>query len=167
LLRGTKEKNRDFTKGISDSPRWRYGAAGRTRGIKPTMVTNPEESKKRDLVFTGRHLPYNPRLLDRARELRKNMTGAEKKLWNDYLCHCKYRVLRQRPIDHYIVDFYCSSVKLVIEIDGEQHFTEEGKCYDSERDSILSSYDLEILHVKNKEIMEHFDDVCVRIGKYF
>jgi len=72
------------------------------------------------------HLPYNTALVARAKELRKNMTLAEKKLWYSYLKNFKFKVLRQRPIDHFIVDFYCPSLKLVIEIDGDTHFTDEG-----------------------------------------
>ena len=59
------------------------------------------------------HLPYNPKLVERAKELRKNMTKAERKLWYDYLRNFKYRVHRQRPIDQFIVDFYCFELKLV------------------------------------------------------
>ena len=86
------------------------------------------------------HLPYNPNLIDRAKELRKNLTPAEKKLWYDYLRNFKYRVLRQRPIDHFIVDFYCPSLKLVIEVDGDSHFTEEAEAADRERTQQLERY---------------------------
>nr|WP_226577239.1 DUF559 domain-containing protein [Microseira wollei] len=74
-----------------------------------------------NLIDTCFHLPYNPQLVERAKELRKNMTPAEKKLWNNYLRRFQFRVLRQRPIDNFIVDFYCANLKLVIEIDGEKH----------------------------------------------
>ena len=84
------------------------------------------------------HLPYNPDLVAKARELRKNMTPAEKKLWHGYLRSFKFRVLRQRPIAFFIVDFYCAALKLVIEVDGDSHFTEAGRAYDAERTSILS-----------------------------
>ncbi|HBE56853.1 MAG TPA: endonuclease, partial [Cyanobacteria bacterium UBA11366] len=76
-----------------------------------------------NLKHSDFHLPYNPALVARAKELRKNMTPAEKKLWYGYLRTFQFRVLRQRPIDHFIVDFYCPSLKLVIEVDGESHFT--------------------------------------------
>jgi very-short-patch-repair endonuclease len=79
------------------------------------------------------YLPYNRALVSRAKELRKNMTPAEKKLWYGYLKTFKFRVLRQRPIDYFIVDFYCPSLKLAIEIDGDSHFTDEGKKYDRAR----------------------------------
>lgn len=69
------------------------------------------------------HLPYDRDLIIKAKELRQNMTVAEKKLWHEYLKIFKFRVLRQRPIDYFIVDFYCASLKLVIEVDGESHLT--------------------------------------------
>ncbi len=109
------------------------------------------------------YLPYNRELGDRARELRKNMTAAEKKLWFDYLKTFKFRVLRQRPIDHFIVDFYCATLKLVIEIDGDSHFTENGIVYDKQRTLILESYGLRILQFTNQEVFNNFTAVCQRI----
>ena len=122
--------------------------------------------ERRCLIFTGRYLPYNPRLVDRAKELRRNMTPAEKKLWYGFLRRFRYRVRPQRPIDNYIVDFYCATLKLVIEIDGEQHCTEEGKTYDEERDGILESYGLRLLRLTNNEVMEDFNAVCRRIDQF-
>jgi len=55
------------------------------------------------------------------------MTPAEKKLWYSYLRDFKFRVLRQKPINNFIVDFYCAKLKLVIEIDGDSHFTNDVK----------------------------------------
>lgn len=62
--------------------------------------------------------------------MRQNPTLAEKKLWQDCLRTFPLRVLRQRPIDRFIVDFYCATLKLVIEIDGDSHFTDTGRAYD-------------------------------------
>lgn len=70
------------------------------------------------------------------------MTPAEKKLWNNYSKTLKTRFLRQRPIDNFIVDFYCAKLRLVIEIDGETHFTDEAKTYDLQRTLILQGYKL-------------------------
>ncbi len=106
------------------------------------------------------HLPYNPKLIDRAKELRKNLTPAESKLWNGYLRNFKYKVLRQRPIDHFIVDFYCHSLKLVIEIDGEIHFTEEAEAADRERTQILESYGIKVIRFTNQEVLRDFEGVC-------
>ena len=96
------------------------------------------------------HLPYNPQLIERAKYLRKNMTLAEQKLWKNYLKNFKYRVLKQRPIDHFIVDFYCPSLKLVIEIDGDSHYTEDAIIYDQARTEKLASYGLRIIRFTNQ-----------------
>ncbi len=109
------------------------------------------------------HLPYNPVLVTRAKELRKNMTAAEKKLWYGYLRTFKFKVLRQRPIEHFIVDFYCSSLKLVIEIDGDSHFTDEGKEYDQERTQRLEGYGLRVIRFTNQQILRDFESVCEEI----
>ena len=66
---------------------------------------NKEDIKRRGLIFIGCHLPYSPCLIDRAKELRKNMTPAEKKLWFGFLRQFRYRFRSQHPIDNYIVDF--------------------------------------------------------------
>ncbi|MBX9255161.1 endonuclease domain-containing protein [Desmonostoc muscorum CCALA 125] len=109
------------------------------------------------------HLPYNPKLVERAKELRKNMTPAEKKLWYEYLRNFQYRVLRQRPINHFIVDFYCPTLQTVIEIDGHSHFTNEGQDYDLERTNILEGYGLKIIRFTNSQVLNHFDSVCEQI----
>jgi very-short-patch-repair endonuclease len=106
------------------------------------------------------YLPYDVALVPRAKELRKNMTAAEKKLWYGYLRTFRFKVLRQRPIDHFIVDFYCPSLKLVIEIDGDSHFTEDGKASDQERTQILEGYGLKVLRFTNQDVMKDFRQVC-------
>jgi very-short-patch-repair endonuclease len=118
-----------------------------------------------DLTETEFHLPYNPELIARARELRKTMTPAEKKLWYDYLKDCKFRVLRQRPIDHFIVDFYCPSLKLVIEIDGEVHFTPENQDYDQARSQRLEGYGLSVVRFTNEQVLKNFKQVCEQLNK--
>jgi very-short-patch-repair endonuclease len=125
-----------------------------------------KEIKQRGLIYKWHHLPYNPSLIPRVKELRKHMTPAEQKLWSNFLSAFPHRVLSQRPIDNYIVDFYCPFFKMVIEIDGEQHYTEEGKAYDAERDGILASYGLKVLRVKNTELIENFRVVCEKITRF-
>jgi very-short-patch-repair endonuclease len=112
---------------------------------------------------TDFHLPYNRQLTEKAKELRKNMTPAEKKLWYGYLKTFKFRVLRQGPIDNFIVDFFCAQLKLVIEVDGESHFTNEGKDYDGERTQILEGYGLKVLRFTNDEVLQDWEGVCYRI----
>jgi very-short-patch-repair endonuclease len=139
--------------------------------LPPSAASNPQQdlfevAEARDLITNGYHLPYNPDLVERARELRRNMTPAERQLW-EYLKHAPYRFLRQRPIDHFIVDFYCPALRLVIEVDGEQHYTEEGKAYDAERDTILQSYGLQVVRFHNEEVLRHFESVRQRIEAAF
>ena len=112
------------------------------------------------------HLPYNPTLLPRAKELRKNMTAAEKKLWYGYLRTLKFRVLRQRPIDYFKVDFYCPKLKLVIEIDGESHFTDEGKAYDQERTERLEGYGLKVIRFTNQEVLNNFEGIYEKLNSF-
>jgi very-short-patch-repair endonuclease len=110
------------------------------------------------------HLPYDRELVPRAKELRKSMTHAEKKIWYGYLRTFKFRVLRQRPIDHFIVDFYCPSLKLVIEIDGDSHFTDEGQAHDEERTQRLESYGLSIVRFTNQQVLREFQNVCEHLN---
>jgi very-short-patch-repair endonuclease len=120
-------------------------------------------SSNKDLIVTDFHLPYNPKLVERAKNLRKNMTPAEKKLWYSYLMDFKFRVLRQKPIDNFIVDFYCAKLKLVIEIDGDSHFTNDGQDYDQERTQILEGYGLRVMRFTNDEVLKDFAGVCQQI----
>ena len=108
----------------------------------------------------ARHLPYNRALVERARELRKNMTPAEKKLWNGCLRHMGVSVLKQRPIDNFIVDFYIPSLKLVVEVDGDSHFSAEGRARDAERTSVLEGYGLQVIRFTNREVLDGLEGVC-------
>ncbi|HEY9075003.1 MAG TPA: endonuclease domain-containing protein [Anaerolineaceae bacterium] len=73
------------------------------------------------------------------------------------------RFLRQRPIDAYIVDFYCASRKLVIEIDGDSHFQNGAQEYDQARTSVLEGYGLKVLRFTNPDVLNHFEQVCQQI----
>ena len=117
------------------------------------------------LKETDFHLPYNSALISRAKELRKNMTPAERKLWYRYLRTFEIRVLRQRPIDHFIVDFYCPSLKLVIEVDGESHYTEEGRERDRARTQQLEGYGLKVVRFTNQQVLYEFEKVCDEIQR--
>ena len=120
-------------------------------------------SNTKDWNDTDFHLPYNRQLVETAKELRKNMTPAEKRLWSGYLRTFKFRILRQKPINNFIVDFFCAQLKLVIEVDGESHFTDEGKDYDWERTQILEGYGLKVLRFTNDEVLQDWEGVCRRI----
>jgi very-short-patch-repair endonuclease len=109
------------------------------------------------------YLPYNKKLKDRAGNLRKNMTDEERKIWYCYLTKHPLRFLRQKIIDNYIADFYCSKAKLVIEIDGSQHFTEDGLEYDRIRTEVLEKHGLSVVRFTNLEIKNNFKSVCSAI----
>ena len=108
---------------------------------------------------------YNGKLVPYARELRKNATRQEKHLWYDYLCEYPVRFQRQKTIDGFIVDFYCHKARLIIEIDGSQHYSEEGMAYDKDRTAILSRYNLTVQRFSNNDIDKNFEGVCILIDK--
>ena len=111
--------------------------------------------------FTG----YNAELKDRSRQLRKNMTRQERRIWYDFLRDYPVKIYRQRSIDCFIADFYCSQARLVIEIDGGQHYTEEGLAYDKERTEALEKHGLEVIRFTNREVDQQFEGVCKRIDE--
>ena len=82
-------------------------------------------------------VPKNGDMLPRARELRREMTPQERKLWYQFLRRYPVKIYKQRIIESFIADFYCSRAQLVIELDGAQHTTEQGLLYDRERSSIF------------------------------
>ncbi len=93
------------------------------------------------------------------------MTKAEKKLWFGFLRNHRYHFYRQRPIDNYIVDFYCAPVGLIIEVDGDIHDREDVKEYDKERSDLLETYNLDVIRFKNEEIFRNFKKVCEAIDE--
>ena len=108
-------------------------------------------------------IPKNNSMLDRARELRRDMTPQERKLWYMFLRSYPVKFYKQRIIESFIVDFYCHAAKLVIEIDGSQHYEPQGQAYDEERTAILQKYGLEVLRFSNREINTDFRAVCEHI----
>jgi very-short-patch-repair endonuclease len=107
---------------------------------------------------------YNRKLKSTSRVLRNEMTRAEKKIWYEFLCELEPKCKRQRPIGNYIVVFYISKVKIIIEIDGDSHFlNEEARKKDVIRDTYLKSLGLHIMRFSNNEVYDSFDSVCERI----
>ncbi|GBD88195.1 hypothetical protein BMS3Abin03_02130 [bacterium BMS3Abin03] len=101
----------------------------------------------------------------RRKELRNNMTKAEKILW-DHLKNKKldgYKFRRQYSVDSFIIDFYCPKVKLGIEVDGKVHFTYEAKEYDENRSGFLADFGIEIIRFKNDEIHYNIEMVLNKI----
>ncbi len=100
-------------------------------------------------------IPYNPILKDRAKTLRKNMTFPEVLLWNELKQKkmCGFDFDRQRPIDQFIVDFYCKDMMLAIEVDGSSHDSEEAQLRDEIRQTRLESLGVRFLRFSNQEIL--------------
>ena len=103
---------------------------------------------------------HNKDIVPAAKMLRKNMTKEERHLWYDFLRTYPVRFSRQKVLGRYIVDFYCASAKLVIELDGSGHYTEEGKQYDEERTAFLEEYGLTVIRIPNTEINNNFRGMC-------
>lgn len=108
---------------------------------------------------------YNGKMLEAARNLRKNMTPQERHLWYDFLKSYQVKIYKQRPLSSYIVDFYCPRARLVIEIDGSQHYTVDGKEYDENRTTVLNELGLEVIRISNYDIDTNFEGVCSFIDK--
>ena len=103
---------------------------------------------------------HNSALTQNARMLRKNMTKEERHLWYDFLKNYPVRFLRQKVIDNYIVDFYCHQARLIIELDGSQHYDETGILKDKIRTEKIESRNLTVIRIPNNEISSNFYGVC-------
>ena len=108
-------------------------------------------------------IKYNGNLISKAKELRKNSTPQENHLWYDFLRTYTLKFQRQKVIGNYIVDFYCDKAKIVIEIDGSQHYEDLSKEYDAERTRDLEQIGLKVLRFSNYDINVSFYEVCERI----
>ena len=103
---------------------------------------------------------HNKQLVPLARALRKNMTKEERRLWYDFLRDYPVHFSRQKVLGRYIADFYSAEAKLIIELDGSQHYEDENIRKDARRTEFLEAYGLRIIRVANNEITENFDGVC-------
>lgn len=173
------------------TPLWQRGEKELDEEEDKYWMHHTSELQKDGLIWRGWHLPYNPALKERARDLRKNMTAAEKKLrydyftvdsqftnkipptplvkggnseWNEEWGDKRVRVLRQHPIDNFIVDFYIASAKLVIEVDGDTHDLDTLHWYDQKRTDTLQSYGLQVIRFTNDDVLNNFDEVCNSIN---
>lgn len=109
------------------------------------------------------HFLYENSLVEKAKELRRNMTPEERKLWYDYLCKLPVRFMRQRVIGHYILDFYCSKIKLDIEIDGLHHLSIIETEHDSIRTGKLNQLGITVIRFYNDQINNDFLNVCKQV----
>ena len=103
---------------------------------------------------------HNQQLVPLAKQLRKEMTKEERHLWYDFLRSCPVRFSRQKVLGKYIADFYSAEAKLVIELDGSQHYDADEMRKDAERTVFLESYGLTVIRIPNNEITGNFRGVC-------
>ena len=106
---------------------------------------------------------HNKNLTENARYMRRNMTKEEKRLWYDFLKDYPIRFLRQKVIDTYIADFYCHKARLIIELDGSQHYEENAVIKDKIRTQRIEKRDLTVIRIPNIEVNKNFDGVCLYI----
>ncbi|MCP3665578.1 MAG: endonuclease domain-containing protein [Gammaproteobacteria bacterium] len=113
-------------------------------------------------------LPYNSKLKTRSRKLRSSMTDAEIALWLKLRRKQLHglQFYRQKPLGNFIVDFYCPAAQLVIEIDGGQHYTEDGAIRDGLRDAYLESLRLRVLRFSNIDVLTNMDGVIAAIVRH-
>ena len=131
---------------------------------KASLVQREVARRSRDggIVMQRKH---NQAIVGAAKELRKNMTKEERHLWYDFLQYHPARFSRQKVLGYYIADFYSAKAKLVIELDGSQHYTADGKEYDQKRTDFLTDYDLRVIRISNTEVMKNFNGVCAYIDR--
>ena len=110
-------------------------------------------------------LSYDGRNKSFAQALRREMTKQEKRLWYDFLSDYPVRFRRQKQFGYYIVDFYCATKKLVVEIDGSQHYEPEVEEKDKVRTAYLESIGLKVMRFSNYDVDTHFDGVCATIDR--
>ena len=103
---------------------------------------------------------YNKANIPLAKELRKNMTPWERKLWYEFLRTYPIRFQRQKAIGNYIADFYCAKAQLVVELDGGGHYTPEQMNADTERTTALESMKVRVIRICNPDIDRNFRGVC-------
>ena len=106
---------------------------------------------------------HNEQLVPLAKQLRKDMTKEERHLWYDFLRTYPVRFSRQKVLGRYIADFYSAQAKLVIELDGAQHYEERNMEKDEERTAFLRGYGLKVIRIPNNEINRNFAGVCAYI----
>ncbi|MGM9537621.1 MAG: endonuclease domain-containing protein [Candidatus Onthomonas sp.] len=108
-------------------------------------------------------LPYRREMIPRAKGMRKNATRQERWLWYEFLREYPIRFQRQKTIGSFIADFYCSKVRLAVELDGSQHYSEDGMAYDEERTAVLFGYGVTVLRFSNQDVDRNFSGVCEQI----
>ena len=108
----------------------------------------------------------NTELTRFSKDLRAGMTKEEKKLWYEFLKELPVTINRQKVFGNYIADFYCAQYKVAIDLDGSQHFSDDGEAYDKERTKYFTDLGIKVLRYSNLEIKKNFRGVCEDILKY-
>ena len=108
---------------------------------------------------------HNPKLVPLAKQLRKAMTKEERHLWYDFLRTYSVRFSRQKVFGKYIADFYSAQAKIVIELDGSQHYEDEDLLYDAERTAFFREYGIMVIRIPNNEVNNNFYGVCQHIDE--
>ena len=103
---------------------------------------------------------HNKEIVPFAKELRKNMTKEERHLWYDFLKGYPIRFSRQKVLGKYIADIYCAKANIVIELDGSQHFEDEGLINDEKRNQYLMKYGIKVIRISNLDVLKNFEGVC-------
>ena len=118
-----------------------------------------------EIITQKGNLKYLEQLRSAAKINRHKMTRAESKIWYEFLQHrpMNYKFTRQKPLNRFILDFYCSELLLVIEIDGGYHFKKQN--YDKERDKFLNCLNIKTIRFKNEEVLTNLETVKSEIIK--
>ncbi len=110
-----------------------------------------------------RWIAYRKSLTRRAQALRRDPTPAEKKLWYEFLRDLPHKFTRQKPLGQYVADFYCSGQRLVIELDGDSHYTDAAERYDEARTAALETRGVRVIRFTNPDVLLNFEAVCAAI----
>ena len=109
--------------------------------------------------------PYDSDMTRIAQELRRESTPEENTLWYQFLRRYPVQFKRQKPFGRYVLDFYCSRVRLAVELDGAQHFTEDGRTYDANRTAYLNVLGITVLRFTNRDVRDRLAAVCRAIDE--
>ena len=108
-------------------------------------------------------IPYRRDLKRRSQSLRRDPSPAERKLWYELLRALPQKFSRQKPLGRYIADFYCSKQRLVIELDGDSHYTDGARRYDETRTAELTRLGVRVIRFTNTDVLQDFEGVCAHV----
>ena len=111
-------------------------------------------------------MKHNSKLTANAQYLRRNMTKEERRLWYGYLRDYPCQFRRQVAFGNCILDFYCAAAKLAIELDGSQHYSDDGKQYDENRTAYLNSIGIHVIRFSNTDVLRNLEGVCQVINSH-